>query len=217
MLAPAGTDEEDIHRRDPAKALERRHELAHCRRAAPSCIIEGVPNKARGKSLAEPVARASRPPGRQGRRQPAGILGVGAAAPPSSARWRAPTAMCACAARSRASAAPHSSGHCYFALKDDKARIEAVIWRTTVQGLRVQAGRRAGGDRHRPGHDLSGHLQLPDRHRRAGAGRHRRADGAAGGAQEEARRRGPVRRGARSASCRSCRASSASSPRRPGR
>ena len=49
----------------------------------------------------------------------------------------------------------HSSGHCYFALKDDKARIEAVIWRTTVQGLRVQAGGRAGGDRHRAHHDLS--------------------------------------------------------------
>ena len=24
---------------------------------------------------------------------------------------------------------PHSSGHAYFALKDDRARIEAVIWR----------------------------------------------------------------------------------------
>jgi exodeoxyribonuclease VII large subunit len=32
----------------------------------------------------------------------------------------------------------HSSGHCYFALKDDKSRIEAVIWRTTVQGLRIR-------------------------------------------------------------------------------
>src|SRR5436190_19200051 len=32
----------------------------------------------------------------------------------------------------------HSSGHCYFALKDDKAKIEAVIWRTTVQGLRIK-------------------------------------------------------------------------------
>ena len=32
----------------------------------------------------------------------------------------------------------HSSGHCYFSLKDEKARIEAVIWRTTVQGLRVK-------------------------------------------------------------------------------
>jgi exodeoxyribonuclease VII large subunit len=32
----------------------------------------------------------------------------------------------------------HSSGHCYFALKDDKARIEAVIWRSTVMGLRIK-------------------------------------------------------------------------------
>ncbi len=26
---------------------------------------------------------------------------------------------------------PHSSGHCYFSLKDDSAKIEAVIWKTT--------------------------------------------------------------------------------------
>jgi exodeoxyribonuclease VII large subunit len=32
----------------------------------------------------------------------------------------------------------HASGHCYFALKDDKAKIEAVIWRGVVQGLRVK-------------------------------------------------------------------------------
>jgi exodeoxyribonuclease VII large subunit len=32
----------------------------------------------------------------------------------------------------------HSSGHCYFALKDDKARIEAVIWRSTLQALRIK-------------------------------------------------------------------------------
>ena len=25
---------------------------------------------------------------------------------------------------------PHSSGHCYFALKDDSAKIEAVIWKS---------------------------------------------------------------------------------------
>jgi exodeoxyribonuclease VII large subunit len=31
-----------------------------------------------------------------------------------------------------------ASGHCYFALKDDKAKIDAVIWRTTVQGLRFK-------------------------------------------------------------------------------
>lgn len=31
---------------------------------------------------------------------------------------------------------PHSSGHAYFALKDDKARIEAVIWRGSMSKLR---------------------------------------------------------------------------------
>jgi exodeoxyribonuclease VII large subunit len=32
----------------------------------------------------------------------------------------------------------HASGHCYFALKDDKAKIEAVIWRSTAQILRIK-------------------------------------------------------------------------------
>ena len=32
----------------------------------------------------------------------------------------------------------HSSGHCYFSLKDDKSRVEAVIWRPTVQRLRIK-------------------------------------------------------------------------------
>jgi len=33
---------------------------------------------------------------------------------------------------------PHASGHCYFALKDDKAKIEAVIWKGVFQRLRVR-------------------------------------------------------------------------------
>ncbi|MGE0855058.1 MAG: exodeoxyribonuclease VII large subunit, partial [Hyphomicrobiaceae bacterium] len=33
---------------------------------------------------------------------------------------------------------PHASGHCYFALKDDKAKIEAVIWRGAFQRLRFK-------------------------------------------------------------------------------
>jgi exodeoxyribonuclease VII large subunit len=32
----------------------------------------------------------------------------------------------------------HGSGHCYFTLKDDKAKIDAVIWRTTLASLRVR-------------------------------------------------------------------------------
>jgi exodeoxyribonuclease VII large subunit len=32
----------------------------------------------------------------------------------------------------------HSSGHCYFALKDENARIEAVIWRSAYQRMRIK-------------------------------------------------------------------------------
>ncbi len=32
----------------------------------------------------------------------------------------------------------HSSGHCYFSLKDDKARIEAVVWRGTIARLKCK-------------------------------------------------------------------------------
>jgi exodeoxyribonuclease VII large subunit len=32
----------------------------------------------------------------------------------------------------------HASGHCYFALKDERSKIEAVIWRSTVQSLRIK-------------------------------------------------------------------------------
>ncbi|MBL8580128.1 MAG: exodeoxyribonuclease VII large subunit [Mesorhizobium sp.] len=33
---------------------------------------------------------------------------------------------------------PHSSGHAYFGLKDDKAKIDAVVWRTTMQRLKFK-------------------------------------------------------------------------------
>src|SRR5947207_11269012 len=33
---------------------------------------------------------------------------------------------------------PHTSGHCYFALKDADAKIEAVIWRSTVGRMRIK-------------------------------------------------------------------------------
>jgi len=32
----------------------------------------------------------------------------------------------------------HASGHCYFALKDDKVKIEAVVWKPTWQRLKVK-------------------------------------------------------------------------------
>jgi exodeoxyribonuclease VII large subunit len=33
---------------------------------------------------------------------------------------------------------PHSSGHCYFALKDEGAKIDAVIWRTAFARMKVR-------------------------------------------------------------------------------
>ena len=33
---------------------------------------------------------------------------------------------------------PHSSGHAYFSLKDTNARLDAVIWRTTMQRMRLK-------------------------------------------------------------------------------
>jgi exodeoxyribonuclease VII large subunit len=33
---------------------------------------------------------------------------------------------------------PHSSGHAYFALKDDKSRLEAVVWRGSMSKLKFQ-------------------------------------------------------------------------------
>ena len=38
---------------------------------------------------------------------------------------------------------PHSSGHAYFALKDDRARLEAVVWRTTMARLRFRSSKSA--------------------------------------------------------------------------
>ena len=33
---------------------------------------------------------------------------------------------------------PHSSGHCYFALKDESAKIEAVVWRSAFARMRIK-------------------------------------------------------------------------------
>ena len=89
---------------------------------------------------------------------------------------------------------PHSSGHAYFSLKDADARLDAVIWRTTLQRMRAQARGGARGHRDRQADHLPRQIELPDRDRRDRARRHRRADGAARGAAQETRRGGAVRR-----------------------
>ena len=94
---------------------------------------------------------------------------------------------------------PSPSGHVYFRLKDDKAVLEAVIWKGNFARMRVKP--EEGLDVIVSGKltTFAGLVEIPDRHRQSGARRHRRADEAAGGAQEEARRRRPVRRGAQAA------------------
>ena len=94
---------------------------------------------------------------------------------------------------------PHSSGHCLFRAQGRRRQDRRRDLEGRVRPHPLQARGRAGGDRDRAAHDLSRPLVLPDHRREPGAGRHRRADGAARGAQEEARRRRPVRRGAQAA------------------
>ncbi len=85
------------------------------------------------------------------------------------------------------------SGHLYFALKDESAVLDAVCWRSTAQrlkslpedGLEVVATGRIT--------TYPEPLALPADRRSPGAGGHRRPDGAARGAPQEARGRGPVR------------------------
>ena len=110
----------------------------------------------------------------------------------------------------------HASGHCYFALKDEKAAIEAVIWRSTYQRLKFKPEEGLevivkGRVTTYP--DSSKYQIVIDELEPAGIGalmalleQRKRA----------ARRRGPVRRGRASSRCPICRASSAWSPRRPG-
>src|SRR5258706_14436491 len=40
---------------------------------------------------------------------------------------------------------PHSSGHCYFALKDEGARIDAVIWKGVFGRIRFKPEERLEG------------------------------------------------------------------------
>ena len=93
----------------------------------------------------------------------------------------------------------HASGHCYFSLKDQNARLEAVIWKTTFGRLKFRPQEGARGDRHGADHELSGFLEIPDRDRQPRTGGRRSLDGASRGAAQEACRRGPVRRGAQEA------------------
>ena len=80
-------------------------------------------------------------------------------------------------------------------LKDDKAKIDAVIWHTKGAGA-CASSRRKGSRSSPPGASRPFRENRPiDCHRCAGTRRHRRTDGAAGGAQERSSQsRGSFRR-----------------------
>jgi exodeoxyribonuclease VII large subunit len=92
-------------------------------------------NKARGKPLAEPVRAA-----RQDNKLGANLPEYSVSELSSAIRRTLEGAYGYVRLRGEISGfrGAHSSGHCYFALKDDKAKIEAVIWRTTVQALKFK-------------------------------------------------------------------------------
>jgi exodeoxyribonuclease VII large subunit len=109
---------------------------------------------------------------------------------------------------------PHSSGHAYFALKDDRARLEAVVWKGTMGRLkfRPEEGMEVIASGKLTTYPGSSKYQIViDNLEPAGAG-------ALMALLEERKRRlqaeGPFDRRSKSV-CPSCRASSASSPRRP--
>ena len=111
---------------------------------------------------------------------------------------------------------PHASGHCYFALKDDKAKIEAVVWRSTVAAPEMSSPgkgwRSSPRAASRPSRAPPSYQIVIEQLEPAGIGalmaliEERKSKFAAEGLFDERA----------SASCPSCRASSASSPRRPG-
>ena len=59
----------------------------------------------------------------------------------------------------------HSNGHIYFDLKDDRACISGVIWRSTATRIKLKLEAGLEVVDHRPADHLSGPLAIPD-HRR---------------------------------------------------
>ena len=100
VLAPAGADQEYVHGRALAKALEISHLLASLQRVLMYHLT--IVEQSRGKPWPKPPAPPARPAARATMRRSSRCPSC---RPPSSGRWRARSATCACAARSRASAA----------------------------------------------------------------------------------------------------------------
>ena len=80
---------------------------------------------------------------------------------------------------------PHSSGHAYFSLKDQSARIDAVIWKGVFAKLGSKPQEGLGSHRDRKSHNLSRQIHLSNHRRCVGASWDRRSYGARRGAPAE--------------------------------
>ena len=87
----------------------------------------------------------------------------------------------------------YPSGHIYFSLKDEGAKISGIVWKSAVPP-RHGAGERRRGDRHRPHLGLRRTLLLPAHHRADGIRGRRSPARPHRDAPPPPCRRGPVRR-----------------------
>ena len=219
VLAPARADQQDVHGAPLQKLWK--SASSGLRHAACSCIhATRRSSEQAGENRGSMAARRHPPDPQRGQRIVAGIF-----ASPSCASALKRTVEdayrlgAACAARSRASSGLHSSGHCYFTLKDEKAvhrRASSGGAPSAACKFKPAEGARGGG--HRPHHHLSRPVLkyqiVIDALEPAGIGalmallEERKKQLAAEGLFDEARKQ----RAALSAARRS-----ASSPRRPAR
>ena len=108
-------------------------------RTKPGMIV-AEPASAARPTRGEPICRSSRCP---------------SSAPPSSGRWRAPTAMCACAGEISGLPRRAFLGPLLLRAEGRQGQDRGRDLAHHRAGPQVQAGRRAGGDRHGAHHHLS--------------------------------------------------------------
>jgi len=130
MLAATRADQENVHQPEPQQSSGRRAERRPLELGA-SCIIGKVAAQSQGTVVSE-LARTNR--------QAGNIAEFTVSELSHAIRRTLEGAYGWVRLRGEISGfrGVHGSGHCYFTLKDDRARIDAVIWRTTLAQLRIR-------------------------------------------------------------------------------